>query len=116
MIRKCINVQDSESQPTISNRTAERAYVFSVDDVLELSRSFDSDMPALIIYHSHPNGQAYFSETDRQIATWGDAPAYPVQQLVIGIDHQQIVSSSQFAWSEHENDFIEINQYSGAVI
>jgi len=116
MIRKCINVQDSGSQPTISNRTAERAYVFSVDDVLELSRSFDSDMPALIIYHSHPNGQAYFSETDRQIATWGDAPAYPVQQLVIGIDHQQIVSSSQFAWSEHENDFIEINQYSGAVI
>ena len=88
------------------------------EDVLDLNKSFDSDMPAMIIYHSHPNGKAYLSETDRQVATspWGDGPAYPVQQLVIGIDDHQIVSSAQFAWSEHENEFVEINQYSGAAI
>ena len=116
VVRKCVNVQDSGTHQTVSDRTAEKAYVFSVEDVLELSKSFDSDMPALIIYHSHPNGHAYFSETDRQVATWGDEPAFPVQQLVIGIDYQQIVSSAQFAWSEDENGFIEIDQYTGAAI
>ena len=118
VVRKCINAQDSGTHPTVSERTAETAYVFSGEDVLDLNKSFDSDMPAMIIYHSHPNGKAYLSETDRQVATspWGDGPAYPVQQLVIGIDHHQIVSSAQFAWSEDENEFVEINQYSGAAI
>ena len=118
VVRKCINAQHSGTHPTVSERTAETAYVFSGEDVLDLNKSFDSDMPAMIIYHSHPNGKAYLSETDRQVATspWGDGPAYPVQQLVIGIDHHQIVSSAQFAWSEHQNEFVEINQYSGAAI
>ena len=118
VVRKCINAQDTGTHPTVSERTAETAYVFSGEDVLDLNKSFDSDMPAMIIYHSHPNGKAYLSETDRQVATspWGDGPAYPVQQLVIGIDHHQIVSSAQFAWSEDENEFVEINQYSGAAI
>ena len=118
LVRKCINAQDSGIHPTVSERTSETAYVFSGEDVLELNKSFDSDMPALMIYHSHPNGKAYLSETDRQVATspWGDGPAYPVQQLVIGIDQQQIVSSAQFAWSEDENGFIEIDQYTGAAI
>ena len=118
VVRKCINAQDSGTHPTVSERTAETAYVFSGEDVLDLNKSFDSDMPAMIIYHSHPNGKAYLSETDRQVATspWGDGPAYPVQQLVIGIDNHQIVSSAQFAWSEDENEFVEINQYSGAAI
>ena len=52
---------------------------------MALSRSFDGESPARVIYHSHPNGQAYLSPTDREVATspWGDGPAYPVQQLVI---------------------------------
>ena len=118
LVRKCINAQDSGTHPTVSERTAETAYVFSGEDVLELNNSFDSDMPALMIYHSHPNGKAYLSETDRQVATspWGDGPAYPVQQLVIGIDQQQIVGSAHFAWSEDENEFIEIHQYAGATM
>ena len=118
LVRKCINAQNSGTHPTVSERTAETAYVFSGEDVLDLNKSFDTDTPALIIYHSHPNGKAYLSDTDRQVATspWGDGPAYPVQQLVIGVDQQQIVGSAQFAWSEDESGFIEIGQYAGTTI
>ncbi len=74
MIRACYNAQASGTHPIASERTSETAYVIEGDDLLELNRSFDSDAPALIIYHSHPNGKAYLSETDRAVATspWGD--------------------------------------------
>ena len=34
------------------------------------------------------------------------APAYPVQQLVVGIDHQKVVEAALFAWSDDENSFV----------
>ena len=115
-IRPCMNDQDSGNHPTVADRTAERAYVFSAQDLLDLNRNLDSDQPPLVIYHSHPNGQAYFSPTDRQVAAspWGDGPAYPVQQLVVGIDENRVVESAMFAWSDAENGFVEIARYEGA--
>ena len=115
-IRPCINDQDSGNHPTVADRTAERAYVFSAQDLLDLNRNLDGDQPPLVIYHSHPNGQAYFSPTDRQVAAspWGDGPAYPVQQLVVGIDENRVVESAMFAWSDTENGFVEIARYEGA--
>ena len=115
-IHPCVNDQDSGNHPTVAERTAERAYVFSAQDLLELNRSLDGERPPLVIYHSHPNGQAYFSPTDRQVAAspWGDGPAYPVQQLVVGIDAQRVVEAALFAWSEAESGFVEIGRYEGA--
>ena len=85
---------------------------------MELNQSLDTEHPALIIYHSHPNGQAYLSDTDREVATspWGDGPAYPVQQLVVGIDDSRVVESALFAWSDAENSFVEIARYPGAEV
>ena len=78
----------------------------------------DTDLPALAIYHSHPNGQAYFSHTDRTVATspWGGEPAYPVQQLVVGIDGERVVEAALFAWSDEENGFVEIAKFQGAEV
>ena len=118
LVRRCVNAQASGAHPTVAERTAESAYLFSRPDLLALNRSFDGDEPALVIYHSHPNGQAYFSETDRQVAgsPWGDGPAYPVQQLVIGIGPDRVVESALFAWSEEEGEFVEIARFPGANI
>ena len=82
-IRECVNMQEQGQHPTAPERLAETAFVIGGRDLIELNQSFDSDNPARIIYHSHPNGLSYLSETDRGIATspWGDGPAYPVQQL-----------------------------------
>ena len=117
-IRPCNNDQESGNHPTAADRTAETAYVFNATDLLALNNSFDTDNPAQIIYHSHPNGRAYLSDTDRQVATspWGDGPAFPVQQLVVGIDGQRVVEAALFAWSDAENGFVEVARYGGADI
>lgn len=118
ILRTCVNAQESGAHPTSSGRTGETAYVMTGEDVLALNRSLDTETPALVIYHSHPNGRAYFSPTDRQVAKdpWGEGPAYPVQQLVVGIDAGRVVEAALFAWSDKERDFVEIARYQGAAI
>ena len=117
-IRPAVNAQASGTHPTAADRTAESAYVFNTADLLALNQSLDSDAPARIIYHSHPNGRAYLSDTDRAVATspWGDGPAYPVQQLVVGIDDRQVVEAALYAWDDAAAAFIELARYPGAPI
>ena len=116
VVRACENAQASGTHPTESQRGVENAYVFTGGDVLSLNETLESEMPARIIFHSHPNGQAYFSPTDREVATspWGDGPAYPVQQLVVGIDDRRVVEAALFAWSDDEGGFVQIAKFDGA--
>ena len=115
VVRSCENAQDSGTHPTEAARGAERAYVITGRDLLELNHSLDGDTPAKIIFHSHPNGRAYFSPTDREVATspWGDGPAYPVQQLVVGITETRVEEAALFAWSDEEEGFVQIASYRG---
>ena len=117
-VQPAANAQDAGVHPTVAERTAERAYVFNAADLLALNGSLDSDAPARIIYHSHPNGRAYFSDTDRAVAAspWGDGPAYPVQQLVVGIDARRVVEAALFAWDDAAGGFVERARYAGAEI
>ena len=117
-VRRCENAQASGTHPTEADRSAETAYVITGSDLLALNHSLDSEMPAQVIYHSHPNGRAYLSPTDREVATspWGDGPAYPVQQLVVGIDNLRVVEAALFAWSDAEPGFVEVARYEGADI
>jgi proteasome lid subunit RPN8/RPN11 len=117
-VRSCENAQDSGAHPTQAGRGAETAYVITGSDLLALNHSLDSDMPAKVIFHSHPNGGAYFSPTDREVATspWGDGPAYPVQQLVVGIDSERVVEAALFDWDDGAGDFVEIARFEGAEI
>ncbi len=117
-IRRCVNDQSANAYAIVADRTAETAYNLSGADLLELNRSLDSETPALVIYHSHPNGRAYFSPTDIAVATspWGGEPAYPVQQLVVGIDSRRVVEAALFAWSDEEEGFVEISRFEGADI
>ena len=115
-IRPAVNAQDEGGHPTAAERTAERAYVFGSADLLALNASFDEAAPARIIYHSHPNGQAYLSGTDRAVAAspWGDGPAYPVQQLVVGITERRVVQAALFGWSYRAGGFVELKRFAGA--
>ncbi|MDA1258109.1 MAG: Mov34/MPN/PAD-1 family protein [Chloroflexi bacterium] len=117
-VRACTNQQASGNHPTAADRPAETAYVIEGADLLALDRSLDGDQPALVIYHSHPNGRAYLSETDRGVATnppeWGGGPTYPVQQLVVGIDTGRVVESALFAWSDEADGYVEIARFAGA--
>lgn len=115
-LRACRNAQVDGDHPTAAGRGAETAYVIAGDDLLAFSRAFDGADPPTVVYHSHPNGKAYFSGTDRDVARspWGDGPAYPVQQLVVGLDAGRVVEAALFAWSDAAADFVEIARYPGA--
>lgn len=115
-VRPCTNAQEVAAHPTADDRSAETAYVIEGDDLLALAASFDGDAPARVIYHSHPNGRAYFSETDRRVATspWGEGPTWPVQQLVVGIDAHRVTEAALFAWSDADGGFVEIARLPGA--
>ena len=115
-MRRCANQQDAGDHPTAADRSAETAYVIAGDDLIAFSKNFDGDAPPRVIYHSHPNGRAYLSDTDRQVAMspWDDGPAYPVQQLVVGLTDDTVVEAALFAWSDAERCFVEVARYEGA--
>jgi len=115
-LRACVNAQADGDHPTQAARGSFAAYVIDGEDLLALSRELDGAEPAKIIYHSHFNGRAYFSETDHEVATspWGDGPMYPVQQLVIGITEERVVEAALFAWSDSAGSFVEIQRFAGA--
>ena len=104
------------NHPTAPGRPAETAYVFGAKDLMELNRTLDGGTPSKIIYHSHPNERSYLSEIDRGVATspWGDGPAYPVQQLVVGLDSVRVVEATLFAWSDDDEGFVEVARFDGA--
>jgi proteasome lid subunit RPN8/RPN11 len=112
-VRPCHNAYDAAAHPTAHDRTAETAYVIAGDDLLALSRELDGAEPPRVLYHSHPNGRAYFSDTDRRVATdpWGDGPMLPVQQLVVGIDAERVVEAAMFAWDDAAGGFVEIARW-----
>lgn len=111
-VHPCRNAQAAGGHPTQAARGAETAYVIEGDDLLALNRSLDGAEPALVIYHSHPNGKAYLSGTDREVATspWGDGPTYPCQQLVVGVDGEAVRELAWFAWSDAAGDWIEVGR------
>ena len=117
-VRPCANQQASGDHPTAPDRSAETAYVIAGDDLLALVRGLDGEEPARIIYHSHPNGRAYLSATDVEVASspWGDGPAYPVQQLVVGIDERAVREAALFAWSDEAGGFVEVARLEGAEV
>lgn len=114
-MRPCENAQESGTHPTEQDRGTEDAYVIAGKDLIAFNKGFGAPAPPRIIYHSHPNGRAYFSPTDREVATspWGDGPAYDVQQLVVGLDDKQVTEAALFAWSDEAGGFVEIARYPG---
>ena len=114
-VRPCANQQAGGEHPTAPERSAETAYVIAGDDLLAFARSFDGERPARVIYHSHPNGRAYLSQTDIAVASspWGDGPAWPVQQLVVGLDAAAVREAALFAWSDGAGGFVEVARFAG---
>jgi proteasome lid subunit RPN8/RPN11 len=89
----------------------ERNFAIDGDDLLAFSRTFGSARPALVIYHSHTNGRAYFSETDRAQSATSDGPHYDCQHLIVGVTAERVTEAAQFAWSSDDNDFVELARW-----
>jgi proteasome lid subunit RPN8/RPN11 len=100
----CRNAQDDgELDPS---RGADRGFVIAGRELFDFAKSFDGERPARVVYHSHTNGRAYFSDTDRTMAR---SAAYPVQHLVVGVTADGVTEAAQFALDS--GDFLEIARW-----
>lgn len=104
----CANAQSTGDNPIAPERGADSGFVIAGAELFAFARSFDSPRPARVVYHSHPNGRAYFSAVDRQAAA---GAGYPVQHLVVGVAETGVTEAVQVAWSDDSGDFVEIARW-----
>jgi adenylyltransferase/sulfurtransferase len=112
-VHPCVNVQDQlhAEDPAAHPRDARTAYRLDTPELFALDRSLRGDAPARIIYHSHVDAGAYFSETDQAAARMGDEPAYPVEYLVVDVRADGTHGAAQFAWDEVARTYLEVRRY-----
>ena len=68
----------------------------------------ESGRPVKVLYHSHLDVGAYFSETDAAAATMGgDAPTYDLAYLVTSVRAGVVDDRKLFIWSYTSRSFIE---------
>ena len=81
----CRNIQDElhARDPGRFPRTARTAYYIAHEDLLEIGRREGEGFEVRVIYHSHVDAGAYFSETDRRNAMLDGVPAYPQATYVV---------------------------------
>ena len=94
--------------PELGARGPDTGFVIEGHELLRFARSFDTERPARVVYHSHTNGRAYFSTVDRRMAA---GPAYPVQHVVVGVAARAVTQVAQFAWSDAAQDYVEIARW-----
>lgn len=64
--------------------------------------------PVKVLYHSHLDVGAYFSETDAQAATMGgDAPTYDLAYLVTSVRAGAVDDRKLFIWDAAAKKFVE---------
>jgi proteasome lid subunit RPN8/RPN11 len=94
-------------------RDARTAYNMGASDILLLEKSQRTARPVRVIYHSHCNVGAYFSEEDKRAATWDGDPLYPVDYLVVDVQPSGVRGAKLFRFDAARRDFVEVAAYPG---
>lgn len=81
-------------------------------DPLKFQRSVregdERGQPVKVLYHSHLDVGAYFSDTDAQAATMGgEAPSYDLAYLVTSVRGGVVDDRKLFVWSQETRSFVE---------
>jgi [CysO sulfur-carrier protein]-S-L-cysteine hydrolase len=81
-------------------------------DPLKFQRAIDqgesSGRPVKVLYHSHLDAGAYFSETDAAAATMGGPePTYDLAYLVTSVAGGVVAARALFVWSVSSATFVE---------
>jgi len=108
-VRPCRNVQDEyhAKDPDNFPRTAKAAYFMEPKELLAIQKEVRQSKEAIrVIYHSHIDAGAYFSEEDTLIALSEGEPAYPgVDYLVVSVIKGKVKDSNLFHWDESSKKF-----------
>jgi len=110
-IHPCRNVQDEyhTQDPVSFPRTARTAYFIAPKELLGIERhNREKGHEIRVIYHSHVDTGAYFSEEDQRMALAEGRPAYPgVSYLVISVRQGKTQEAALFEWGEEKKSFFQ---------
>ena len=106
------NIQNKlhEENPETYKRDARTAYFMDPQEMARISREKETGGMALgAIYHSHPDAESYFSETDSEAAAAWGTPNFPgVVYLVYSVIAGKVADLKAFDWSEDETQYAEL--------
>lgn len=112
-VRPIANIQNRKhaEDPEAFVRDARTAFLMEPKEHLEVMNEVDRRKLALkIVYHSHPDHDAYFSPTDRAAACSFDPsePDYPeTAYVVMSIRSGKFVRAAAFVWDAAKKEFAE---------
>jgi proteasome lid subunit RPN8/RPN11 len=107
----CRNVQNElhARDPQRYPRDARNAYYIDPADLLRIGRLEGEGFSVAVIYHSHVDAGAYFSETDRRNAMLGDEPCYPgATYVVTSVMNGRADAMAAFRWDPVRREFAEV--------
>ena len=106
---RCRNAQNElhARDATRHPRDARTAYYIDPKDLLRIGDLEHQGFGVAVIYHSHIDAGAYFSETDRRQALMGGEPAYPgAVYVVTSVVRGAVEAVGAFRWDETRRDFV----------
>ena len=111
VVRRCANLanQYHQEDPMRFPRNARTAYVMDPKDLLRIQREADSQgLDFAVIYHSHTEHDAYFSQTDRDLALFNGEPLWPhARYMVVSIKNHKLSNFKVFIWDSLMKHFKE---------
>ncbi len=116
---RCRNDQDAlhARDPRRHPRDARTAYHIADADRLTMVRLEQEGFTPAVIYHSHVEAGAYFSETDKRQALMNGEPIYPeATYVVVSVVGGRVEALNGFRWDPGAQDFrpVEVS-WEGAV-
>ena len=108
---RCRNAQNElhARDPQRYPRDARTAYYIDPKDLLRIGDLERGGFDVDVIYHSHIEAGAYFSETDRRQALVGGQPAYPAAVYVVtSVVAGQVDAMAAFRWDAERRDFVSV--------
>jgi len=112
-VRPITNIQNRKhaEDPAAFPRDARTAFLMDPKEHLAVMNEIDRRKLELrIVYHSHPDHDAYFSATDRAQACSFDPaePDYPdTVYIVISVRNRKFARAAAFRWDPGSKDFVE---------
>jgi proteasome lid subunit RPN8/RPN11 len=108
---RCRNAQNElhARDPLRYPRDARTAYYIDPKDLLRIGDLERQGFEVAVIYHSHVDAGAYFSETDRRQAVVGGEPAYPgTVYVVTSVVRGAADAMAAFRWDASRRDFVTV--------
>jgi adenylyltransferase/sulfurtransferase len=109
-IHRIANIQDRlhAEDPIQHPRDARIAYFMDPKQLFAVLREADQAKRSLgLLYHSHPEHGAYFSDEDRARAMAWDEPAYPeAAHLVVSVVGGRVKERLAVVWDPERREFV----------